>query len=150
MELFTLGNGAFTEADVVAMARAWTGHNYDSIGEQYLYRANQHDTGQKTLFGITKDWDGPEALTEIVRGVPPADLRPVPQHARSGRSSPTRTRPPPSSTTSAPAFIASGMNVKALLRAVFLRPEFRLATTRTALVRSPVEWMVADHAGRSA
>ena len=27
MELFTMGNGTFTEADVIAMARAWTGHN---------------------------------------------------------------------------------------------------------------------------
>jgi uncharacterized protein (DUF1800 family) len=27
MELFTLGVGHYTEADVIAMAKAWTGHN---------------------------------------------------------------------------------------------------------------------------
>ena len=68
MELFTLGNGAFTEADVVGMARAWTGYNYDRPGEQFIYRPNKHDSGPKTIFGITKDWSGPEAITEIVRG----------------------------------------------------------------------------------
>ena len=44
------------------------------------------------------------------------------------------------------------MNITALLRAIFMRPEFRLATTRNALVRSPVEWMVATmrHLGMDA
>ena len=41
------------------------------------------------------------------------------------------------------ALIAAEMNVSDFLRVVFLRPEFRLATTRTALVRSPIEWLVA-------
>ena len=33
--------------------------------------------------------------------------------------------------------------MKAFLKLVFLRPEFRLASTRIALVRSPIEWEVA-------
>ncbi|WP_426571596.1 DUF1800 domain-containing protein [Aquihabitans sp. McL0605] len=143
MELFTLGNGAFAEADVVGMARAWTGYNYDSVGEQFLYRANKHDNGQKTIFGITKDWTGPQALTEIVRGS---------RQQTCARFLTTKiwsffAYPNPAADlvdALSAAFIASGMNVKALLRALFLRPEFRLATTRTALVRSPVEWMVAS------
>ena len=35
------------------------------------------------------------------------------------------------------------MNMKAFLKVVFLRPEFRVAATRVALVRSPVEWEAA-------
>ncbi|WP_421118732.1 DUF1800 family protein [Aquihabitans daechungensis] len=143
MELFTLGNGAFTEADVVGMARAWTGYNYDRTGEQFVYRANKHDTGQKTIFGITRDWTGPQALTEIVRGS---------RQQTCARYLATKiwsffAYPAPAAALVddlAATFIASGMNVKALLRAVFLRPEFRVATTRVALVRSPVEWMVAS------
>ncbi len=142
MELFTLGNGAFTEQDVIEMARAWTGYNYDRDGEQFIYRANKHDTGSKTIFGITRNWTGPEALTEIVRGS---------RQATCARFLATKiwsffAYPGPSSTivdALAAAFTSSGMNVKALLRAVFLRPEFRLATTRTALVRSPIEYFVA-------
>ena len=41
------------------------------------------------------------------------------------------------------ALIGVDMVVRDFLRIVFTRPEFRLASTRTALVRSPVEWEVA-------
>jgi uncharacterized protein (DUF1800 family) len=142
MELFTLGNGAFTEADVIGMARAWTGYNLDREGEQFIYRANKHDTGQKTIFGITRAWTGPEALTEIVRGSRQQTCaRFLASKIWSFFAYPS---PAPALVDDlAAAFIASGMNVKALLRAVFLRPEFRLATTRTALVRSPIEYFVA-------
>jgi uncharacterized protein (DUF1800 family) len=142
MELFTLGNGAFTEADVIGMARAWTGYNYDRPGEQFVYRANKHDAGPKTIFGITKDWNGPDALTEIVRGSRQQTCaRFLAAKVWSFFASPS----PAGALVDdlATAFIASGMNVKALLRAVFLRPEFRLAATRSALVRSPIEFMVA-------
>ncbi len=142
MELFTLGNGAFTEADVVGMARAWTGYNYDDEGEQFIYRANKHDGGQKTIFGITKDWTGPQALTEIVRG---SRQQTCARYLASKVWS-FFAYPAPAPTLVddlATAFITSDMDVTALLRATFLRPEFRLATTRVALVRSPVEWMVA-------
>ena len=142
MELFTLGNGAFTEADVVGMARAWTGYNYDRPGEQFIYRPNKHDSGPKTIFGITKDWSGPEAITEIVRGSRQATCA----RYLAGKVWSFFAHPAPAAALVddlATAFISSGMDVRSLLRAVFLRPEFRLATTRTALVRSPIEWMVA-------
>ena len=35
------------------------------------------------------------------------------------------------------------MVIKELVRAIFLRPDFRAPATRTGLVRSPVEWMAA-------
>lgn len=142
MELFTMGNGTFTEAEVVDMARAWTGHNSIYALETYTYRPNQHDNGAKTLFGITKNWDGPEALTEIVRGVrQPVCARYLAGRVWSFLASPNP--PAPLIDDLASAFIASGMDTSALVRAVLLRPEFRTATTRTALVRSPVEWVVA-------
>lgn len=142
MELFTLGNGAFTEADVVGMARAWTGHNYDDENERYQFRAADHDTGQKTIFGITKDWDGPAALTEIVRG----SRQQTCARFLAAKMWAFFAAPGPAAALVddlAAAFIASGMQVRSLLRAIFLRPEFRLAATRTALVRSPIEWLVA-------
>lgn len=143
MELFTLGQGAFTEADVVAMARAWTGHNYDEETERYAFRGADHDTGQKTLFGITRNWDGPAALTEIVRGSKQqACARFLAAKVWSAFAAPN---PAPALVDDlAAAFVSSGMVVRELLRAVFLRPEFRLATTRTALVRNPIEWLVAS------
>jgi uncharacterized protein (DUF1800 family) len=142
MELFTMGNFTFSEAEVAAMARAWTGHNLAYAAGTYVFRANQHDTGQKTLFGITKNWDGPEALTEIVRG----SKQPVCARYLAGRIWSSFAAPNPSAgllDELAAALIGHEMQVKPFLRTVFLRPEFRQASTRTALVRSPVEWEVA-------
>ncbi len=151
LELFTLGNGQFSESDVTAMARAWTGHNLTDDRQRYVFRPLDHDGGSKTLFGITRNWDGPATITEIVRG---SRQQACARHL-AGRIWAFFAYPNPSAALVdqlAAAFIASGMNIKALLRAIFLRPEFRLASTRTALVRSPVEWLVAAmrHTGMSA
>src|SRR4029077_15359141 len=40
-------------------------------------------------------------------------------------------------------FYDSDLDVSALLRAIFLRPEFYSTTAKQGLVRSPVEWVVA-------
>src|SRR6201988_2623814 len=46
MELFTLGVNQYTQDDIVASARAWTGHNtLDGDPTQYHFYANRHDTG---------------------------------------------------------------------------------------------------------
>ncbi len=57
MELFTIGVGQFTESDVYAGARVFTGWNLQRIGEardpgtfyQFVYNGAQHDTGAKTF-----------------------------------------------------------------------------------------------------
>ena len=142
MELFTLGNAQFTEAEVIDMARAWTGYNLADDQEHHQYWPDDHDNGLKTLFGITKNWDGPAAITEILTGV---------RQAQFARFLTTKiwsffAYPNPASPLVddlAAAFIAGGLNIKSLLRVMFLRPEFREATTRTALVRTPIEWVVA-------
>jgi uncharacterized protein (DUF1800 family) len=142
MELFTMGNGTFTESDVIAMARAWTGHNLTEDQEGYAFRPADHDEGAKTLFGITRNWDGPATITEILRGSRQATSA---RHL-AGKIWSFFAYPNPSAALLdelAAAFVAGGLSMKAFLRVVFLRPEFRLATTRTALVRSPIEWLVA-------
>ncbi len=57
MELFTMGVGHYTEPDVYAAARVFTGWNLARPGSatdgsqhyQFAYNANQHDTGEKTF-----------------------------------------------------------------------------------------------------
>jgi len=57
MELFTIGVGRFTESDVYAGARVFTGWNLQRIGEprdplgffRFFYNAAQHDTTAKTF-----------------------------------------------------------------------------------------------------
>jgi uncharacterized protein (DUF1800 family) len=143
LELFTLGSGSYTEADVVAMARAWTGHGLTADHRAYEYHAAQHDNGDKTLFGITKSWNGPATINEVLFG------------ARAGESSrfiaaklfsflayPV-TPKEPIVVSLADRFRASNLNIWVLVRDIFLSGEFWSDRARHALVRSPVEWFVA-------
>ncbi len=60
LELFTLGEGHYTEQDVIEVARAFTGWT-DRRGE-FVFRRSQHDSGQKTIFGVTDEFDGDDVL----------------------------------------------------------------------------------------
>ena len=53
LELFTLGVNQYTQADVVAAARAWTGHNvdYDANPRVYRFYPERHDTVEQDLHG---------------------------------------------------------------------------------------------------
>src|SRR6185312_5427173 len=64
MELFTLGIGHYTEADVKEAARAFTGWSLRRQGgnkkgtAEFLYRPGQHDDGSKTFLGSTGNFNG--------------------------------------------------------------------------------------------
>jgi hypothetical protein len=68
MELFSLGaeRGAYTETDVREMARALTGWRADWSSELGLHNfrldPSSHDSGAKTVFGQTGNWDYTDAV----------------------------------------------------------------------------------------
>jgi uncharacterized protein (DUF1800 family) len=66
MELFTLGRGHYTEADVKEAARAFTGWGYDGQGN-FVFRERQHDAGPKTFLGHTGNLGGENVLTIILQ-----------------------------------------------------------------------------------
>lgn len=146
MELFTLGVDQYTQADVVANARAWTGHGlvnpYAFDGQTYQFTPSRHDDGQKTLFGITRNWNGPDVLTEICTGAKRTTMASfIAAKVWSFFAAPN----PDSSIVAALAntFLNSGLSIKELVRAVFLRDEFWSPAVRNGLVRSPAEYVAA-------
>ena len=144
MELFTLGVGNYTEDDVAAAARAWTGHNYNGTTRQYVFRSEKHDYGDKTLFGITRNWDGPETIDEILLNNPGKQLVAARFVARKAWEAFAHQGPPAGVVEAlGDVFVASGLSVRELMRALFNRPEFYTDLARRGLVRSPVEWVVA-------
>lgn len=62
-ELFTLGEGHYTENDIKQAARAFTGYR-QRLGVFSFQRA-QHDDGNKTIFGETGPFDG-DAVIDLV------------------------------------------------------------------------------------
>jgi uncharacterized protein (DUF1800 family) len=63
-ELFTLGRGHYTEVDVRAAARCFTGwHVRDGA---FRFQAHAHDDGDKELFGRTGRFGGDDVLAAVV------------------------------------------------------------------------------------
>jgi uncharacterized protein (DUF1800 family) len=67
MELFTLGVGNYSEDDVTASARAWTGHGVDWQTNLYQFTAGDHDSNPKTFMGQTRNWDGPDIINYLLQ-----------------------------------------------------------------------------------
>ncbi|MFM8848656.1 MAG: DUF1800 family protein [Actinomycetota bacterium] len=144
MELFLLGIGNYTESDVEAMARAWTGHSIDGTTKQYTFRFSQHDFGDKTLFGVTRAWDGPATIDHILRDSPELASKAARWIAR--KMWEHFAYPGPSAAVEselATVLVNSSMNIRALVRAILTHDEFYSPAARRGLVRTPVELVAA-------
>jgi uncharacterized protein (DUF1800 family) len=71
MELFSLGEGNYTEQDIKEAARALTGYTFQRFGGEFQFAAGAHDPGSKTIFGRTGNWDG-DQLVELILDQPAA------------------------------------------------------------------------------
>jgi len=60
MELFSLGIGNYTEQDIREAARAFTG--WEIRNGQFHFRRDEHDDGEKTVFGRTGRWQGEDIV----------------------------------------------------------------------------------------
>jgi uncharacterized protein (DUF1800 family) len=72
MELFTLGVGHYSEADVKEAARALTG--WTVVDDKFAENALGHDNGEKTILGHKGKWAGSD-LVRILMGRPPTARR---------------------------------------------------------------------------
>ncbi len=145
MELFLLGQGHYTEDDVQASARAWTGYGlnrWDSVPRLHVFDSSEHDNGQKTFMGVTQNWNGPQIIDHILSGPKQRDAaRFIGAKMWSFFAYPN---PEPAVVEAlADALIGGGMRADALLRAIFMHPNFLAPQARNALVRTPIEYAVA-------
>ncbi len=66
MELFSMGVGNYTEADVKEAARAFTGWHLSRDGK-FIFNGNLHDYGAKTFLGEKGNFDGTDIIDAIVK-----------------------------------------------------------------------------------
>lgn len=71
MELFTLGEGNYTEKDIKESARAFTGYSIDRNTQEFVFRKNIHDEGIKHFFGHAGKYDGDD-IVDIIMSRPQA------------------------------------------------------------------------------
>jgi Protein of unknown function (DUF1800) len=65
MELFTLGEGHYTEQDIKESARAFTGWQVNKRGE-FEFNEQMHDFGKKRFFGKTGNFNGDDIIDIIM------------------------------------------------------------------------------------
>lgn len=138
MELFTLGEGRYGEADIKEAARAFTGWSIDRETGEFRYRARFHDHGDKTVLGRTGRFDAEAVLDLLLERPETAQLvvaklwrefvSPMPDHARVREL--------------ARAFRETRYEVKPLMRALLLSDEFWATHNRGSLIKSPLDLVV--------
>lgn len=65
MELFTLGEGYYTETDIKESAKAFTGYGHNLKGE-FVFRKRKHDETEKTFFEKTGNFTGDDIIDIIL------------------------------------------------------------------------------------
>lgn len=141
LELHLLGVGNYTEQDVLESARAWTGHMLDDEKYGYQFREYHHDYRNKTIFGITKDWDGPAVIDEILDG---SKQMVAARHITRALFEFFAYPNPEAAVVDrlATEFINGDLQIWRLVRAILRSDEFWSAKSRAAQVRTPIDFVV--------
>jgi uncharacterized protein (DUF1800 family) len=136
MELFTLGIGHYTEKDVLAAARAFTGWHRD--GHKFVFHADQHDGGPKEFLGAAGNLDGTDVLETLLRQ--PALPRFLARKLLVFFACPE----PPAEVVAeaAEVFRAARLDVRELLTVLFRSKFFHEPACRRARIASPAELVI--------
>lgn len=137
LELFTLGEGQYTEKDIKEVARAFTGWATNNKGE-FVFNVNDHDNGEKSVMGHTGNFKGEDILNIIldnrccakfiVGKIYREFVNPVP-HAEIIDAL-------------ADEFFVSDYDIEKLMRSIFLSNWFYSEVNMGVKIASPVELMV--------
>ncbi len=138
MELFTLGEGHYSERDVKEAARAFTGWSIEPETGEFRFQRFQHDGGVKTVLSNTGNLNGDDVLDILLAHPRTAEfiteklwrefVSPEPEADEVKRL--------------ARAFRQSGYDISALMRELMTLNAFYASENRAALIKSPVELMV--------
>jgi uncharacterized protein (DUF1800 family) len=140
MELFTLGEGHYTEKDVTEAARALTGWTYDRINQEFAERPRLHDPGEKTFLGHTGPLRPEQVLDTIVAQPQAARFITAKIWNFFAGENPSEDLV----TALADLFRRSGGEFKPLLVAMFNSEEFYADSIIRNQVKSPVQWLVGS------
>jgi uncharacterized protein (DUF1800 family) len=138
LELFTLGEGHYSEGDIKNAARAFTGWSIDRETGRFVDHLQQHDDGEKTFLGQTGRFNGDDIIAILLRQPRTAEtvVEKLWHEFVSLKPDPAEVK------RLAALFRTGGYELKPLIRALLLSPAFRDPANRGALIKSPVELIV--------
>jgi uncharacterized protein (DUF1800 family) len=161
LELFSMGVGMdgqhnYTEDDVKACARAFTGwtistpiprYPYGVYTARFIYHQEDHDDGEKTFLGETGNWNGEDIVDIIVKQ--PATARFIARHmynffvaddVQVPAWQNTPPRDPEAIKMLEDEYFRSNYNIRSMLQVLFNSDFFKNA--RFAKVKSPAEAVI--------
>ena len=137
MELFTLGEGNYTEQDVTEGAKAFTGYRINPRGE-FQFNFREHDNSPKIFLGRSDVRDGDQAIDTIL--AQPACARFL---ARKLWTFFAYDNPPaPLVEALADVMRANRYEMRPVLHRIFTSEEFYSPLAVRTQIKSPVQWMV--------
>jgi uncharacterized protein (DUF1800 family) len=148
MELFSMGIGNYTEADVKASSRAFTGWTvkpyypllpHGFFDPQFVYMPDRHDEMDKTFLGQTGNLNGEDIIRIIVEQ--PAAARYVARklHAFFVSDTPDEAE----IAELAEVFAATQGDMRAVMETLLMAPWFRSRKHYLAKLKMPVELVVS-------
>jgi uncharacterized protein (DUF1800 family) len=138
MELFTLGEGHYSEKDIQEAARAFTGWEVDHKTGGYMFRPHQHDQDQKTFFGQTGNFDGDNILYLIMARPEVAEFIAT----KLWKEFISETPDPAEVKRLAGLFRDHNYEIRPLMQSLLLSPAFWDPANAGVLTKSPVDLMV--------
>ncbi len=138
LELFTLGEGHYSEQDIKQAARAFTGWKARREKGKFFFAKRQHDYGTKHFLGKTGAFNGNEII-DIVLQQQQVSIYIVEKLWREFIS-----ESPDQDTVQqlAEDFRRSGYEIKPLMRALLKSDHFWSIENRGVLVKSPIDLLV--------
>lgn len=138
MELFTLGEGRYSEGDIKEAARAFTGWSVSRESGEFTVRPLFHDDGPKTVLGVSGNHEGGVVLDILL-------ARPETAEWVVGKLWREFVSPQPDPATVrriAARFKSSRYDIRTALRELLVSDAFYAPDNRAALIKSPVELVV--------
>ena len=144
MELFTLGEGHYTEQDVKEAARAFTGWSIDGDSGEFRFRRAIHDDGVKKVLGQEGRFNGDDMITLLLQ-------QPATSEFVVGKLWREFVSPDAQSAAHVAAvkklaayWRAANYEIKPLLREMLLSDAFWAPENHGVLVKSPVDLVIGS------
>ena len=139
MELFTMGEGNYTETDIREAARGFTGWNFVDL--EFVVNEDQHDDGSKTVLGKTGNFDGVDVIDIILEEPVTAEFIAAKIYRYFVREelSPTLQK------QLAALLRDGGYELTPLLRTLFLSRDFYSPASLAGQIKSPTQLVVSTY-----
>ncbi len=138
LELFTLGEGHYTETDIKEAARAFTGWTIDRRTGKFRFVRRRHDFGSKTFMGRTGNFNGDDII-DIVLEQPQVAIHIT---TKLWRAFVSQTVDEKEIERLAGVLRSNEYELKPLMQALLTSKAFREPQTVGVMIKSPVDLIV--------